>query len=306
MNSCREAIYSNPVLPSPLNTEQPMHHVPNTDVLPLQLAPTTLQGQNTSWTVTACSSSMAEASGSGTPPRSRTATSASTGSQSTPARLYRLFTSPARASKAEGSSIATPADDLVRTGSSSSSSHSSLEADGHLEDATPAAEERPSTPTPAARRGSQGGLPAASSSNLTTPQRRNSRGSFLSSILVQGAGPSTSQSTSAAKGDSVLLSTPPHPAAHSLKPGDNASASVPSTWRMPWSSPKKKALQAPATAEPAPQANSFGSVGLTMNGEIEDAEPSPLVPMTSNSSMGDVLDEGISMSDTSGKVGESL
>lgn len=282
-----------------------MHHVPDIDVLPLQLAPTTLQGQNTSWTVPACSSSMAQESGSGTPPRSRTATSASTGSQSTPARLYRLFTSPARASTAEGSSIATPADALVRTDSSSSSSHSSLDADGHLEDATPAAGERPSTPTPAARRGSQGGL-AASSSTLTTPQRRNSRGSFLSSILVQGAGPSTSQSTSAAKGDSVLLSTPHNPAAHSSKPEDNASASAPSTWRMPWSSPKKKALQAPATTEPAPQANSFGSVGLTMNGDIEDAEPSPLVPVTSNSSMGDVLDEGISMSDTSGKVGELM
>lgn len=41
-----------------------------------------------------------------------------------------------------------------------------------------------------------------------------------------------------------------------------------------------------------------------MNGDAEGTDANALATTESNTSTGDVVDEGISMSDTSGKVGE--
>lgn len=252
---------------------------------------------------------MVEASGSSTPSRSRTTTAASTGSQSTPSRISRMFSfgssSGTYANRKEGIIRAQGEDDQVQTDLvefSSSSASSAVRHDEAEDNATvdQASERRPSTPTPGARRGSQGGLTPSTNANTSTLQRRNSKSSFLSSILPSGAGPSgsSSQSAIASKGDPAE-----RPGLSASKESNDASTS--SNWKMPWSSPKKKPLQALAAADSQQQANSFGSVGLTMNGDAEEPETSPLIPVESNGSGGDVVDEGISMSDTSGKVGES-
>lgn len=252
---------------------------------------------------------MAEASGSRTPPRSqqtrsRTPTAASGESQSTPSRISRLFSfgsaSGAVSRSEEGSkdAVAVNGDANALLWLPDSSSSSSLSTGGQDINATishGASGARPSTPTPITRRGSQGGRTQPANDNLATPQRRNSRGSFLSAML---AGPSDSHSTS--KGED--LTTPSRPGTVPRLANDASTSS----WRLPWTSPKKKpALQpiAGIVAASQPDANSFGSVGLTMNGDIEDPDSKAATPNETNASNDEVLDEGISMSDTSGKVG---
>lgn len=252
---------------------------------------------------------MADAGGSSTPVRSQQASRSRTTtneSHSTPSRISRLFSfgngnTSAGPSKSEDAAYANGSARMHRSTSSSSAASGSLAGDA---DATISLQERPSTPTPPARRGSQTGRHSVTNGSATSspPQRRNSRTSFLfartqSLNAAATAGPSEGQS-GGGKGED--LATPQRPGTVPRSSNDASSTS----WRLPWTSPKKKTvLPAADILQAEQQAHSFGSVGLTMNGDVEETEVSSLPSAEGNTPTGDVLDEGISMSDTSGKVG---
>lgn len=240
---------------------------------------------------------MADASGSRTPPRSRTTTAGSSESHPTPSRISRLFsfgsTSAAASSSraAEESAVRTSTTGAHEDSSSTSSAASDTDTDI---DATLSGlhDGRPSTPTPPARRDAK-----TASGTLTAPQRRNSKPSFLSSFLQSSSsGPSEPQSNNS-KGEDPT--TPKRPGVLARPSTDASNA----TWRLPWTSPKRKPLLFPASSTPH-HAHSFESLGHTMNGDAEGTDANALATTESNTSTGDVVDEGISMSDTSGKVGE--
>ena len=85
-------------------------------------------------------------------------------------------------------------------------------------------------------------------------------------------------------------------------------ASSTGSWRLPsWSSPSKKDSQfAPPLPEPPLSAASTKSVGLVLGPQVHNGESPPTTDASSSfksARLSDVVDEGISMSDTTGKVG---
>jgi hypothetical protein len=265
---------------------------------------------------------MTEGGGSTTtPPRpSRTRTTTGASNASTPSRISRLFsfgasTSTTATSNAVATGNDTQDNDDVHVGmlltDDSSSIHSS-EVDTLPGDHQGG---RPSTPTPlSTRRGSRTAItPNAGPSTAigdpsSTPQRR---GSIMTNLLGSGAAAAAAPSTSTATGFQGSQDTPPRPSLNNTQ-----GSSSTSSWRLPWSSGRKRpALPAAISrTESHPSNNndhqlhtaqSYGSLQLTMNGEAEEPETAGLPPTDVNGSpKGEVLDEGISMSDTSGKVGE--
>lgn len=238
-------------------------------------------------------------------PRNRTTSAASNDGQATPSRISRLFSfgshsSPAAASRTDASMHQDGSSDLHVPGEPGSPC--SAASGGHPTISHMYQHGQPSSPTPPARGNSQTGRYAVANGSLTTPLRRNSKTPFLSSMLAGNSAASADPSEihSGGKGEDLSMSKRPE----TLPRPANGESST--SWRLPWTSPRRKTDLQSLDAMPAEQqAHSFGSVGLTMNGDVEETEAVGLAPTESNTSSGDVVDEGISMSDTSGKVGAS-
>lgn len=159
---------------------------------------------------------------------------------------------------------------------------------------------------------SQTGTNLAVSNNLEGSQRVRSGSSVLSS-MVPG---STNTTKAATATTSASNGHPPHSSSLQDQNIRNANTSMivearspqsTGSWRFPWTSAKKVL---PPTEDngtgPGPSAY---DVGLTMYKDMvpDDGEDvSPASSHEQNEDVEAVLDEGVSMSDTSGKVGELM